>query len=158
LEHPNAVSIYDLGDIDGTPFIAMEYVPGRGLSAYVGDSTTPWPLKLRWLVDVASALAAAHAVGLVHRDLKPENVMVREDGRVKVLDFGIARRATTDGGCAYGATAPRAAVPTLTGKGVIIGTLQYMPPEQLAGKPLDGRADQFAWGVMAYEVLCGTPP
>jgi eukaryotic-like serine/threonine-protein kinase len=157
LEHPNAVSIYDLGAVDGVPFIAMEYVPGQNLCTYVGDANTPWELKLRWLIDAAGALAAAHDAGLVHRDVKPENVMVREDGRVKVLDFGIARRAAVGAGGAD-ATGPQGAVPTLTGHGVIVGTLRYMPPEQLAGKPLDGRADQFAWAVMSYELFAGEAP
>jgi serine/threonine-protein kinase len=158
LEHPNAVSIYDLGAVDGTPFIAMELVQGKNLHAYVGDAGAPWELKLRWLLDAASALAAAHDAGLVHRDVKPENVMVRDDGRVKVLDFGIARRATSPAQPNDPTQKPELAAGTLTGQGVIIGTLRYMPPEQLAGRPLDGRADQFAWGVMAYELYAGETP
>ena len=158
LEHPNAVGIYDLGAVDDTPYIAMEYVPGKGLQEYVGDGATAWETKLRWLLDVASALAAAHEAGIVHRDVKPENVRIRDDGRVKVLDFGIARRAASSAATGTGATQSHGAVPTLTGQGMIVGTLQYMPPEQLAGKPLDGRADQFAWGVMAYELFTGETP
>jgi serine/threonine-protein kinase len=163
LEHPNAVGIYDLGEIEDTPYIAMELVLGKNLHAYVGEQNVPWETRLRWLVDAASALAAAHEAGIVHRDVKPENVMVREDGRIKVLDFGIARRATGSASTSDEAEAATAKDPgigggTLTGKGVIIGTLRYMPPEQLAGKPLDGRADQFAWGVMAYELFAGDTP
>jgi eukaryotic-like serine/threonine-protein kinase len=156
LQHPSAVAIYDLGTVDGTPYIAMELVPGQALRDYVGDASVPWDRKLRWMVDVASALAAAHAAGLVHRDVKPENILVRPDGRVKVLDFGIARRTSTQGTDATVA----AGTPTtqITGAGTILGTPRYMPPEQIAGRPLDGRADQFAWAVTTYELLAGAAP
>ena len=154
LEHPSAVQIYDVGEMDGTPYIAMEFVRGRQLRDFVGDASVPWEVKLRWLLDAAGALAAAHDAGLVHRDVKPRNVMVREDGRVKVLDFGLARRAATGG-----TEAPASEdVATITTEGMVVGTPQYMPPEQLAGAPLDGRADQFAWAVMAYELFAGTRP
>jgi eukaryotic-like serine/threonine-protein kinase len=156
LQHPSAVAIFDLGTIDGTPYIAMELVPGQALRDYVSDTSVPWERKLRWMVDVASALAAAHAAGLVHRDVKPENILVRPDGRVKVLDFGIARRTSAQGSDATVA----AGTPTtqITGAGTILGTPRYMPPEQIAGRPLDGRADQFAWAVTTYELLAGSAP
>jgi serine/threonine protein kinase/tetratricopeptide (TPR) repeat protein len=157
LDHPNAVSIFDVGENDGTPFIAMELVPGRSLRAFVGDPQVTWQTKLRWLVDVGAALSAAHEAGLVHRDIKPENVIVRDDGRIKVLDFGIARRATSERG-EKDDTHAQHGVGTLTGKGVIVGTLQYMPPEQLGARPIDGRADQFAWAVTAYELFAGATP
>jgi eukaryotic-like serine/threonine-protein kinase len=155
LDHPNCVSIFDVGEVDGTAFIAMELIEGRSLRALIG-APVPWDKRLRWLVDVARALAAAHKRGLVHRDIKPENVMVREDGVVKVLDFGIARRpdAPVD---PVGAT-QQVGLEALTGKGVVIGTPRYMSPEQMRGDPLDGRSDQFAWGVLAYEVLSGKSP
>ena len=155
LDHPNCVSIFDVGEIDGTAFIAMELIEGRSLRALVG-APLPWDKRLRWLVDVARALGAAHKRGLVHRDIKPENVMVRDDGVVKVLDFGIARRpdAPVD---PVGAT-QQMGLEALTGKGVVIGTPRYMSPEQMRGDPLDGRSDQFAWGVLAYEVLSGKSP
>src|SRR5580700_2244428 len=92
LDHPNAVSIFDVGEYEGTPFIVMELVPGRTLRGAAGDAPVPAAKCIAELADVARALAAAHKRGLVHRDIKPENVMVREDGVVKVLDFGIARR------------------------------------------------------------------
>ena len=156
-EHPNAVSIYDVGEIDATPYIAMELVTGRCLRDYVGDTTLAWDLKLRWLLEIASALAAAHEAGMVHRDVKPHNVIVRDDGHVKVLDFGIARRMTTALSEADAARL-RDDLPTITTEGMVLGTPQYMPPEQLAGAPLDGRADQFGWGVTAYELLSGQRP
>ena len=154
LDHPCAVSIFDVGEVDGTPYIAMELVPGKPLRAYVGATDVPWERKLRWLLDVASALGAAHEAGLVHRDVKPENIVVRDDGRIKVLDFGIARRTRiqTEG------NEPHGSGETLTGKGLVVGTPRYMSPEQLRGQPLDGRADQFAWAVTAYELFAGRRP
>src|SRR5262249_2215299 len=108
------------------------------------------------LADVARALAGAHKRGLVHRDIKPENVMVRNDGVVKVLDFGIARR--TAGHVDPHASTETPALPTLTVEGVKLGTPVYMAPEQIRGDALDGRADQFSWGVLAYELLAGRLP
>src|SRR3954454_11887758 len=89
LAHPNTIAIYDLGEIDGTVFLVMELISGAPLRAYVGDASVPFTRKLRWLVDVARGLAAAHKAGLVHRDVKPANVMVSDEGLVKVLDFGL---------------------------------------------------------------------
>ncbi len=155
LDHPNAVSIFDVGAVGGAPYIVMELVPGRTLREVVGDAGVPVTTRAAWLADVARALAAAHRRGLVHRDVKPENVMVRDDGVVKVLDFGIARRVGT-----VDASAPTQspALPTLTKEGVKVGTPLYMAPEQIRGDVLDGRADQFAWGVLAYELLSGRLP
>ncbi len=156
LDHPNATAIFDVGEVDGVAYIAMELVDGRSLRAYVGDRSVPVDRRIRWLVDIGSALAAAHERGLVHRDVKPENVIIRSDGIVKVLDFGIARRVTipnvapgpnTDGYYA-----------TLTEAGLVLGTPHYMAPEQLRGEPVDGRADQFSWGVVAFELLTGSLP
>jgi len=159
-EHTNAVVIYDVGEAEGQPFIAMELVRGKSLRVFVGDERAPIGRRLRWLVDAARALGAAHRAGLVHRDVKPDNVMIREDGRVKVLDFGIARRqqsTVVDPSAPTAASAPDA-LATLTERGVIVGTPRYAPPEQLRSEPLDGRADQFAWGVMAHELLTGSSP
>lgn len=163
ITHGNAVAIYDVGEVEGTPYIAMELVVGRSLRACVGDSSVSIETRVRWLVDTARALAAAHARGIVHRDVKPENVMLAEDGAIKVLDFGIAS--------SYGRTDAAAATATnwapsdydewfasFSRDGVLVGTPRYMSPEQLNGAPLDGRADQFSWGVMAYELLSGEPP
>jgi serine/threonine protein kinase len=156
LDHPNAVIIHEGGEINGAPYIAMELVPGQNLRGFVGKPDVPPARKVRWLVEIARALAAAHRAGIVHRDVKPENVMVRPDGRIKVLDFGIARQnaAPVD---AAGPTA-KAVIPTITSQGGIVGTPMYMAPEQLKGKAADGRSDQFAWGVLAYELLEGKPP
>jgi hypothetical protein len=156
LNHPNAVAVFDVGEHDGTAFIAMELVPGRSLRRYIeemeeADASAPGlDLRIGWLGDVARALAAAHERGLVHRDVKPENVVVRDDGVVKVLDFGIARRLSVPGGGAYG--------DTITQDGTLVGTPLYMAPEQLAGEAIDQRVDQFSWGVLAYELLTGARP
>src|SRR6185437_240582 len=157
LDHPNAVSIFDVGEHDGAPYIVMELVEGQTLRSGVGDASTPIATRVTRLADVARALAAAHRRGLVHRDVKPENVMVRTDGVVKVLDFGIARRAG-NGGADPHADTQTPALPTLTVDGVKLGTPVYMSPEQIKGDVLDGRTDQFAWGVVAYELLAGRLP
>jgi serine/threonine-protein kinase len=156
--HANVVAIHDVGETDGAPYITMELVSGSTLRGYVGDATLPNDRKLAWLLDVARGLAAAHRAGLVHRDIKPENVMVTIDGAVKILDFGIARRTEDPGAVDSGAPTAAAHLASLTAEGMMIGTPQYMPPEQLQGEPLDGRADQFAWGVMAWELFAGSLP
>jgi serine/threonine protein kinase len=156
LDHPNAVSIFDVGEHDGAPFIAMELVAGRSLRAAMGDASVTTQEKLQWLADVARALDAAHRAGIVHRDVKPENVMVRTDGIVKVLDFGIARRSAT--AVDPTASTQASALHTVTAHGTLIGTPEYMAPEQIKGDPIDGQADQFSWGVLSYELLSGKLP
>jgi eukaryotic-like serine/threonine-protein kinase len=156
-EHPNAIAIYDVGEYDGTAFIAMELVEGESLRTLIDGGDLPsWTERLRWLSDAARALSASHEAGLVHRDVKPANVMVAADGTVKVLDFGIARRAWAAG--ATGSLRGNTAMKTLTPKGQLIGTPQYMAPEYILGEMLDARADQFAWGVLAHELLVGELP
>ena len=150
LSHPNVVGIYDVGESNGRLYLAMEYVIGTTMRALAQSEILPLARKLRWLVDVARALEVAHKAGLVHRDVKPENVMIREDGAVKVLDFGIARRTVTTG--------DQQQLDTVTGGGAITGTPVYMSPEQIKGRDVDARSDQFAWGVMAYEILAGERP
>ncbi|UQA60873.1 protein kinase domain-containing protein [Polyangium aurulentum] len=154
LSHPGAVAIYDVGQHEGTPFIAMELIEGRNLRALIGAGT-PLGMRLRILLDVALALAAAHAQGLVHRDVKPENVMLREDGAVKVLDFGVARRVGSSDGPGSSSDVE---VFSTTGEGLLMGTPTYMSPEQVRGEEIDARADQYAWGVVAYELLSGKLP
>ncbi|MFI5297643.1 MAG: serine/threonine-protein kinase, partial [Polyangiales bacterium] len=153
LHHENVVSVFDVGEHEGLPFIAIELVDGLPLRALIATASVEQ--KLAWLLQVARALEAAHDAGIVHRDIKPENVIVRAKDRVaKVLDFGIAKSAAS---FATNATAD-AALATVTAQGAIIGTPTYMAPEQLRGEALDGRCDQFAWGVMAYELLAQKLP
>jgi eukaryotic-like serine/threonine-protein kinase len=156
LDHPNAVAIFDVGELDGAPYIVMELIEGRTLRSAPGDAAAPMSTRIAQLADVARALAGAHKRGLIHRDIKPENVMVRDDGVVKVVDFGIARR--TGGSVDPRGPTQAPALPTLTVEGMKLGTPVYMAPEQIRGDELDGRADQFAWGVLAYELLAGRLP
>src|SRR5271154_3117623 len=145
----------------------MEYIRGQTLRGHVGPGATPWDVKLAWLLAVAAALDAAHEASIIHRDIKPENIMVRDDGVVKVLDFGIARRMARATAATLGeqqAASRSNFPPALEGEvaahttGNLRGTPSYMAPEQIGGQVLDGRADQFAWGVTAYEVLTGVTP
>ena len=153
LSHPNVVAIYDVGESEGRLYLAMEFVVGSPLRSLVGNAELSLARRVRWLIDVARALEAAHRAGIIHRDIKPENVMIREDGAVKVLDFGIARRTVSST-----TSAEQAAIDTLTGSGTIAGTPVYMAPEQIKGSDVDARCDQFAWAVMAYELVVGERP
>lgn len=154
INHPHAVTIYDAGDSDHGPYIVMELVEGETLRKRVLEASD-LASKIAWLRQIAEALAAAHDRGLVHRDVKPENIMVRADDIVKVLDFGIARRVQTDADPSAPTLAPFS---TITQGGVPVGTPSYMAPEQLRGERVDSRTDQFAWGVVAYELLGGRLP
>lgn len=162
ITHENAVTIFDVGEVDGAPYIAMEYIQGETLRAYVGDASISIERRIEWLVAIARALGAAHERGLVHRDVKPENVIVREDGFIKVLDFGIAQHRSTIGSLSkVEAAALAETLPgdvSLSTETSISGTPAYMAPEQLRGERSDGRADQFAWGLVAYELLTGQHP
>ncbi len=141
LRHPNIVTIYDVGEGDGRPYIAMEYCQGENLEKLLrGPSDLGIERKLSLLEQLCDGLAFAHRAGIVHRDIKPANLMVNAEGQLKVLDFGIARFAQSDG---------------LTQAGSLIGTLNYMSPEQLQGKPVDHRSDIFSVGLVAYELLSG---
>jgi len=163
LSHTNIVAIYDVGEHEGCPYIAMELVAGRPLRELIGVDM-PTSRRLRILLEVAEALEAAHEANIVHRDIKPENILVREDGRAKVLDFGIARRtsqpveAAAESTAAYAKTVDAVFATMMTAEGALVGTPAYMSPEQLRGDPVDARADQFAWGVVAYELFRGKHP
>jgi serine/threonine protein kinase len=147
INHPNAVAVYDAGAHEGIAYLTMELIEGHTLRTYVNERP-PIAQCLLWLLDVARALEAAHACGIVHRDVKPENILVRRDGVLKVVDFGIAREVPH--------CAPTTATSSLSA--AIVGTPQYMAPEQLRNEAVDGRCDQFAWGVVAYELLSGRLP
>jgi eukaryotic-like serine/threonine-protein kinase len=156
LNHPNIVTIYDIDQADGVHFIAMEYVAGRPLDDLVTRRGLQLKIALKYAVQMADALAAAHAAGIVHRDLKPGNVMVTDSGLVKVLDFGLAKlteqAATTVSEDAKTlASNPR----PKTDEGVILGTVSYMSPEQAEGKLVDARSDIFSLGSVLYEMVTG---
>lgn len=146
LNHPNIVTVYDTGELQGDAFLAQEYVEGQTLRRMLAHGPLPAPAAVEIVRQVANALEAAHAAGVVHRDIKPENIMIRPDGLVKVLDFGLAQfveSGTGDGGAL---------------RGVVMGTVRYMSPEQARGEPLDARTDIFSLGVVLFETLTGRTP
>jgi len=143
--HKNVVRIYDMGDSDGIKFITMEYIEGQDLRSLIAQQKVFQPEEaVEMMRQVCRALEAAHAVGVIHRDLKPQNIMRDKQGRVVVMDFGLARLLDSDGG--------------MTQTGAIVGTMEYMSPEQGLGKPLDERSDLFAVGLIFYELLTGKMP
>jgi hypothetical protein len=153
--HPGIVHVYDVGETsDGGVFVILELVDGASLRQSLGEAALSLTDRLRILAECARALEAAHSAGVVHRDIKPDNVMVRTNGRAVLLDFGLAkpRQLATPSGV------HQATEPALTRHGAIAGTPAYLAPEQARGEDLDGRADQFALGVTAYEVLTGRIP
>jgi len=154
LNHPHICALYDVGVQDGTPFLVMEYVDGETLQDRIQRGRVPLALAFEYLVQMADALDKAHRRGIVHRDLKPGNVMVTKSG-VKLLDFGLAARRDGSRAADDVLTTDNAQVVTVTGR--IMGTVQYMAPEQLQGQPSDARSDIFAFGVVAYEMLTGKP-
>jgi eukaryotic-like serine/threonine-protein kinase len=149
LNHPNVVTIYEIGRVDETPYIAMEFVEGRTLRDLLEAGPLPLPRLLYYATQIAEALAKAHAGGIVHRDLKPENLMVTRDGLVKVLDFGLAKLTPAISHVTAGAESPRTAV------GILLGTVQYMSPEQARTPSVDHRSDQFTLGMILYEMATG---
>ncbi len=154
LNHPGIVTIYDVGEHEGDPYIAMELVEGQSLRAWLAAEPRSPRRVLEVAVQLADALATAHEHGIVHRDLKPENVMVTGRGLVKVLDFGLAKLVPR----AIAIEESTVEVHVATQVGAIVGTAAYMSPEQARGLPLDHRSDQFALGTMLYEMLAGQRP
>ena len=144
LSHPNVVAVFDQGDDDGQVFLAMEYIQGRTLRDLLRERGRLRPQEaLSILQPVLAALSAAHAAGLIHRDVKPENVLLADDGRIKVADFGLARAAAGH---------------TTTSATTLIGTVAYLAPEQVTRGIADARSDVYAAGIMAFEMLTGHPP
>jgi serine/threonine protein kinase len=151
LNHPNIVTISDTGEIGDRHYIVMELVKGRTLRSIMDETPPALELVPDIIAQIARALAAAHEAGIVHRDIKPENIMVRDDGYVKVLDFGIARLLPT----LDDMTLPRTDV---TRTGLLIGTPRYMSPEQISAEPVTGASDVFSLGVLLYEWTTGQYP
>lgn len=163
LQHPNVIAVHDVGTFGDRVFVAMEFVDGETLAELVERRDLSWREIVDLHLQAGRGLAAAHAAGLVHRDFKPENVLVGRDGRVRVLDFGLARAA----GEAAAEAAPRGAADgspgrwlesPLTRVGVVVGTPAYIAPEQFDGAPADARSDQFAFAVALHRALYGTLP
>lgn len=153
LNHPNIITVHDIGSFDSTPFMVMELVEGRTLRDVLSRGPLAAVELLRIAAQMADGLAKAHGAGIVHRDLKPENVMVSVDGWVKILDFGLAKLANPPTDSAH-MTADREG----TASGMILGTLSYMSPEQASGREIDFRSDQFALGSILYEAATGRSP
>jgi eukaryotic-like serine/threonine-protein kinase len=151
LNHPNILSIHDIGTYNGSPYLVSECLEGHSLREELHEGALPTRRAVEYGMEVAQGLAAAHEKGIVHRDLKPENIFVTRDGRVKILDFGLAKLARPEAASDDGATIE--AVPTSAG--VVLGTVGYMSPEQVKGEPADARSDIFALGTILYEMLSG---
>jgi Tol biopolymer transport system component len=154
LNHPNILTIYEIGEIDGQQFIATEFVDGETLRERMKRARLNVPETLDVATQVAGALAAAHRAGIVHRDIKPENIMVRPDGYVKVLDFGLAKLTEQHEPAAPFVTTDKVDVSS----GLVMGTVKYMSPEQARGQSVDQRSDLFSLGVMLYEMVTGQAP
>ncbi|MEP7270662.1 MAG: protein kinase [Acidobacteriota bacterium] len=153
LNHPNIITIHDIGEVDGQHYIATEFVEGDTLRQILARGPVPLADALEIALQIASALGAAHTAGIVHRDIKPENVMRRPDGYVKILDFGLAKLTEPD-------VDPDSSTRPLleTAPGIVMGTIAYMSPEQARGLRLDGRTDLFSMGVVLYEMVTGRRP
>src|SRR6266576_848161 len=153
LNHPHICVLHDVGSQDGTEYLVMEYLEGETLSARLEKGPLPLDLVLRYGVEIADALDKAHRQGIIHRDLKPGNIMLTKSG-AKLLDFGLAKAAPP---LAAGATLTAAATRTtpVTQQGTIVGTFQYMSPEQVEGKEVDARSDIFSLGAVLYEMVTG---
>ena len=150
LNHPNILAIYDVGTRDASPYIVSELLEGESLRAILDKGPIPQRKAIEYAVQIANGLAAAHDKGIVHRDLKPDNLFVCRDGRVKILDFGLAKLATKETPGVDGATMTQH-----TAAGVVMGTASYMAPEQVRGGQVDARTDMFSFGVVLYEMLSG---
>ena len=157
VSHPNIVPVYEIGEAGETIFIAMELVEGETLRARLADGRLSTREVLRFAVEIAEALASAHEAGIVHRDLKPDNVMVRPDGHVKILDFGLAKLRDPDHDTPA-ATRMETISAEMTREGKIFGTAAYMSPEQARGRKVDFRSDLFSFGVVLYEMVTGISP
>jgi serine/threonine protein kinase len=152
LNHPNILAIYDLGTSEGAPYIVSELLEGETLRARLGGGPLPPRKVTEYGIQVANGLAAAHEKGIVHRDLKPENLFLTTDGRLKILDFGLAKLIEVQ---QHAATANSATLPSNTVPGTIMGTVGYMSPEQVRGVDTDARSDIFSFGAILYEMLTG---
>lgn len=151
LNHPNIVAVYDYGTAEGRSYIVSELVDGESLRGIINDGRPSTRKLIDIAVQIAEAMAAAHNVGIVHRDLKPENIMVSQNGRVKVLDFGLAKQ-TFD---THASAPEKTATMALSEPGLVMGTVGYMSPEQVKGEPTDHRSDIFSFGAVLYELATG---
>src|SRR5260370_193346 len=148
LSHPNILPIHDFPNGQGVSYAVTELLEGETLRSNLGRAALPWRKAVEIGASIADGLATAHSKGIIHRDLKPENIFLTSDGRVKILDFGLARWTASP-------TSEQAESPTLTQENVILGTAGYMSPEQVRGTPADARSDIFSLGCVLYEMAAG---
>jgi serine/threonine protein kinase len=143
ISHPSIVALHDMGieESTSTPYLVMEYVEGQPLERILDKGSIPYPRACAWAAEVATALAVAHRKGVIHGDVKPANILISEDGRIRLTDFGMARLASRD-----------------SPDSPLLGTPAYWCPEQILGKPQDGRSDIFSLGVVLYEMITGNSP
>jgi serine/threonine protein kinase/Tol biopolymer transport system component len=153
LNHPNILAVHDVGQHDSSPYIVSELLEGQTLRERLHAGAMPVRKAVEYAIQIAHGLAAAHETGIVHRDVKPENIFVTADGRVKILDFGLAKLTQLEGALAGASALPTTWPDTLPG--VVLGTIGYMAPEQVRGLPADHRSDIFAFGAVLYEMLSG---
>ncbi len=157
LNHPNIITIYEISESNGTHFIATEFIDGKTLNDYIKANPPDYKSALEIAIQVAFALDEAHSAGIVHRDIKPDNVMIRSNGLAKILDFGIAKLSASSTS-ASDSSEDATAIKGGTSPGMIIGTANYMSPEQAKGKVVDARTDIFSFGVVLYEMIAGGLP
>ena len=150
LNHPNIITIYSIEETEAGSFIATEYIDGQTLRERIAEKPFSWQDAVKIAIQITAALKTAHSVGIIHRDIKPANIMIRRDGIVKVLDFGLAKLSAFDSGDPE--------TRELTGPNRMMGTINYMSPEQALGEPVDARTDIFSFGVVLYEMLSGVAP
>lgn len=156
LNHPNILAVHDVGTHSGFPYLVSELLEGRTIRQIVQEGPLPPRKTIEYAVQVARGLGAAHEKGIVHRDLKPANLFLTKDGRVKILDFGLAKLTRPDVAAGEGNVPPTVIAPTAPG--IIVGTVGYMSPEQVTGRPVDHRSDIFSFGTILYEMLSGLRP
>jgi len=156
LNHPNILTVFEIGQADSIHFIANEYIDGETLRHHLSRTRITLNEVLDICIQIATGLATAHKAGIIHRDIKPENIMIRRDGIVKVLDFGLAKLTAHESGDVDAEAATRAIIKT--DPGMVLGTAVYMSPEQARGREVDARTDVFSTGVVLYEMVAGCLP